>query len=212
MWPHVAGDFAIDCAGQRPAWWFIESPVFAAGRCGTADTFGALRPLLDSPDGDVRLAAESALTSLTFVGEDGSPELPSPTTPAGWDAWYREHRGESRAEWAARRLGDTASYPLQLEAAEYLSQLKDRRWLPALRAAAAAHPSAWVRLGAARGVAEFEPAEAIAFLARELNHRDLWICVRALEALNTLTGQSLAFDFRVPSERARAVDAFAVTR
>ena len=144
--------------------------------------------MLDSSDQQVRLAAESALASLTFVGENGSPELASPATPAAWDAWYRAHRGESRAEWAARRLRDTAPYPLQEEAAEYLSQLKDRRWLPVLRAAAAAHPSAWVRIGAARGVAEFERPQAIAFLKRELNHRDLWICVSALEALNKLTG------------------------
>ena len=81
-----------------------------------------------------------------------------------------------------------------------------------LRAATAAHPSAWVRIGAARGVAEFERPQAIAFLKRELNHRDLWICVSALGALNKLTGQSLVFDFRVPSERKRAIDAFAATQ
>jgi hypothetical protein len=52
----------------------------------------------------------------------------------------------------------------------------------------------------------------IAFLKRELNHRDLWICVRALEALNKLTGQSLVFDFRIPSERKRAIEAFAATQ
>lgn len=170
-----------------------------------------LRPMLDSPDQDVRLVAESALAMLTFVGENGSPELASPTTPAGWDAWYRERGGESRTEWAARRLRDTASYPLQLEAAEYLSQLKDRRLLPLLRDAAAAHPSAWARIAAARGVAEFDRPQAIAFLKRELNHRDLWICVAALETLNKLTGQSLVFDFRIPSERKRAIEAFAAT-
>jgi hypothetical protein len=104
-----------------------------------------------------------------------------------------------------------ASHPLQLDAAEYLSRLRD----PALVAGTACRGgSASVGLGAHRrraGRCGFDRTQAIAFLRRELTHRDLWICVRALEALNRLTGQSLAFDFRVPSERRRAVEAFAAT-
>jgi len=207
----MAGDFAINCAARWPEWWFAANPVSATGLCGTADAFGKLRAMLDSPDEGVRLSADTALTTLTFVGESGSPELAAPTSPAAWDAWYHGRRHESRAEWAARRLLDTTVHPLQREAAEYLGGLKDRRWLSALRAAAAAHPSAWVRISAARGVAEFNRAEAIALLKRELNHRDLWICAAALAALNELTQQSLVFDFKVPPERKRAVDAFAAT-
>jgi hypothetical protein len=101
---------------------------------------------------------------------------------------------------------------LQFEAAEYLSRLKDRRWLPLLRDAAATHPSAWARVAAARGVAQFDRTQALAFLKWELNHRDLWICAAAVGALNKLTGQSLAFDFRIPSERNRAINAFAAAR
>ena len=69
-----------------------------------------------------------------------------------------------------------------------------------------------MRISAARGLAEFDRAEAIALLKRELNHRDLWICAAALAALNELTGQSLVFDFKVPPERKRAVEAFAATQ
>jgi hypothetical protein len=210
-WPPSAIGFT-NCAARQPEWWFRDNPGFAAGICGTADAFKELRAMLVDTDEDVRLVAESALTMLTFVGENGSPELASPATPADWDAWYREHRSESRAEWAARRLRDAAPYPLQLEAAEYLARLRDRRWLPTLRAAAAGHPSAWARVYAARGVADFDRAEAVAFLKRELNNRDLWICAAAVEALNRLTGQRATFDFRIPSERTRAIDAFAATR
>jgi hypothetical protein len=106
-WPRMGGHSAINCASRWPDWWFAANPVLAPGLCGTAEAFGKLRAMLDSPDEDVRLSADTALTTLTFVGESGSPELAAPTSSGAWDAWYRNRRRESRAEWAARRLLDT---------------------------------------------------------------------------------------------------------
>jgi hypothetical protein len=193
----------------RPA---SEQRIMEMGICGSAESFVPLRALVDSANKPTRALAASALRRLTFVGEWKSPELASPATPAGWDAWYQTHRRESRAEWAVHRLRDSTIHALQENAAMYLRQLNDPRWLPDLRRAAERHPSALARINAALAVADVDRAEGLALVRRELFHRYPWICQVAVAALNELTGRSELFDCLYPSDRERASELFIAPR
>ncbi|MGH9201708.1 MAG: HEAT repeat domain-containing protein, partial [Vicinamibacterales bacterium] len=178
------------------------------GNCGNAATFMKLRPLLDSSDREVRIRALNALIRLTFVGYEGS-ELSWRATPADWDAWHERRRRDSREEWAARQLLE--NQPGAVYAADYLRRLNDRRVLRQLRRAAS-RPDGSLRVAAARGIAQFNRAEGIALLRRELENRQPRICSEALAALNELTNGHGRYDFNEPADRERAVAQYATVR
>ena len=179
------------------------------GKCGSAESYRVLRPLLESWDERLRRSAMNAIYGLTFEGDERSWMSPR-STPAQWDRWFDAHTGESRRTWAERQLRrnrrDSAFIPYY--AADYLRRSDDPQVLPALRRAASG-TDAMVRVLAARGVAQFDRAEGVALLKRELANRDPERCKEALYALNELTDHHYAFDFHVPAERQQAIAAYA---
>jgi HEAT repeat protein len=184
----------------------------ALGRCGSAESYRVLRPLLESTDEQLRRSAINAIYGLTFDGdEDSWKSLRS--TPAQWDRWFDAHKGESRRTWAERQLRrnrrDAAFIPYH--AVDYLRRSDDPQVLPALRRAASG-TDAMVRVLAARGIAQFDRAEGVALLKRELANRDPVRSKEALTALNELTDHHYAFDFYIPAERQQAITAYAAVR
>jgi len=178
--------------------------ALAAGNCGEAGAFMKLRPLIESRDERIRVAALNALFALTFGGqEDG--EITWRATPAEWDRWYERHKSESRRLWAERQIRDRRK--AALFAVDYLRRTNDPQTLPALRRAASSRESL-VRITAARGIAQFDRTEGIALLKRELENRHPKRCAEALAALNELTNHDYEFDFHVPAERRQAIEAF----
>ena len=69
-----------------------------------------------------------------------------------------------------------------------------------------------VRVLAARGIAQFDRAEGVALLKRELANRDPERSTEALRALNELTDHHYTFDFYRPAERQQAIATYAAIR
>jgi HEAT repeat protein len=204
---HVVNWFAAHClASELP---LLEKHLdltsldglAAMTGCASEAAFRRIRPFLDSPDRTTRARALGALTMLTFVGMEGT-ELSWQATPAEWDAWYRRRGRESREQWAIRQIRQDR--PGASRAAAYLAALNQRRLLPELRRATAGSNAA-VRVVAARAIAEFERAEGVALLKRELEHRAPGICAAAVAALNERTDHHFYFNFQNPAERAKAI-------
>jgi HEAT repeat protein len=172
------------------------------GKCGSAETFLTLRRQLDSTDERIRREAMYAIAELTFQGY----EFSSRATPDEVDRWYESHKGESRRMWAERLIRE--NQPRAWAAADYLRRMSDPQVLPALRHATSS-PNAAVRVIAARGIAQFNRAEGVALLKRELVNRDPWVCTSAVTALNELTDHHYTFDFLIPAEREKAIAAYA---
>jgi hypothetical protein len=145
----------------------------------------------------------NAIVGLTFEGWDASDVS---WTPAEWDRWYDTHKGESRHTWADRQL--RGNRPGAYFAVDYLRRSNDPQVLPALRRAASGS-NAMVRVLAARGIAQFDRAESVALLKRELANRDPQRGSEALTALNELTDHHYTFDFHIPAERQQAIAAYA---
>jgi hypothetical protein len=182
---------------------------FAYINCGDAAAFPKLRGFLTS-DPMTRWASV-ALSRLTF--RPGGPDADIPTiTAAEWDAWYQKHRRESRKQWAITAVREPER-PGSFHAAafDYLRRQNDRRWLADFRRGATSEQYA-TRIAAVRGIAQFERVEGIALLRRELNHRSGDAFSSAVDALNALTGQYLDFDFTLPKERQRAIEAYSSAR
>jgi hypothetical protein len=175
----------------------------ALGKCGSAESYRVLRPLLESWDEQLRRSAMNAIVGLTFEGWDASDVS---WTPAEWDRWYDTHKGESRHTWADRQL--RGNRPGAYFAVDYLRRSNDPQVLPALRRAASGS-NAMVRVLAARGIAQFDRAESVALLKRELANRDPQRGSEALTALNELTDHHYTFDFHIPAERQQAIAAYA---
>jgi HEAT repeat protein len=200
---------ALDCAIDLPRLEsrlgvsFDDVVMYGIAFCGDSGSFAKVRPFLASANQPVRDRAKFVLTSLTFQGE----LEPTPRTPAGWDAWYERHRTSSRSEWAVRCLTEGMDWQRQPGAVNYLGRLKDRQWLPQFHAAAASRHYE-VRIAAAEAISQFDPQAARALLRRELGNRQIRACLLAAGALNRVTRQVLEFDFRLPSERQRAVGAY----
>ena len=184
----------------------------ALGKCGSAESYRVLRPLLESTDEQLRRSAINAIYGLTFETADAAGRLLR-STPAQWDRWFDTHKGELRRTWAERQLRrnrrDAAFIPYH--AVDYLRRSDDQQVLPALRRAASG-TDAIVRVLAARGIAQFDRAEGVALLKRELANRDPQRCSEALTALNELTDHHYTFDFHIPAERQQAIAAYAAVR
>jgi hypothetical protein len=146
-----------------------------------------------------------AIAELTFQGY----EFSSRATPDEVDRWYESHKGESRRMWAERLIRE--NQPRAWAAADYLRRMNDPQVLRTLRQATSS-PNAAVRVIAARGIAQFNRAEGVALLKRELANRDPLRCAQALTALNELTDHHYAFDFNIPAEGQQAIAAYAAVR
>jgi len=177
----------------------------ALGKCGSAETFLTLRPLLDSSDERTRRAAASALYMLTFEGSDDA-EVTWRGSTADWDRWYERHKNEPRRTWAERQLRNNRGGAYM--AIDYLRRTNDPQVLPTLRRAAVS-ATAEIRILAARGIATFDRSESIALLKREFENRNPQRSAEALSALNELTDRHDVFDFHVPAERQQAVATYA---
>ena len=181
----------------------------ALGKCGSAESYRMLRPLLESTDEQLRRSAIYAIYGLTFDGDENS-WMSLRSTPVEWDRWFDAHKGESRRTWAERQLRRNRQNTAFISyfAVDYLRRSNDPQILPALRRAASG-TDAMVRVLAARGIAQFDRAEAVALLKRELANRDPERSTEALRALNELTDHHYSFDFYRPGERQQAIAAYA---
>jgi hypothetical protein len=209
------------CAGWNPDPLFMgeDVPDLSAlsqlSSCGEAAAFEQLRLLVGSTKPTVRFPANQALRTLTFTAQQFD-EVPARGWADDWDAWYRTHKSESRAQWAGRRLrevqrADHSDVPNMIAAIDYLASLDDTAWRDAILQVADARLFE-LRIAAARAITTWDVETGIALLVRELRNRQLAACEAAVSALAGLTGQKIEFDFKIPEERDRATRIYSAVR
>jgi HEAT repeat protein len=178
-----------------------EAAAALLARFGTPDDAAQVRQLLDVVDDPyVHGGLLRALGRLTFVATHSSGDLPE------WDAWYAQHRDETRVEWAldALRRAEEGSFlaglwPVQV-AMPYLAALGDARVVDHLERATDSRR--WgVRVEAARAILTFDRAKGMRLLIRELTGRSYEACMTAHWTLNRLVGERRDIDCRSPAAR-----------
>jgi hypothetical protein len=130
--------------------------------------------------------------------------------PAYWDAWWKNHVGRTRVQWAREAL---VREPLRSKlvkhdtapsrAAEFL--LANQGLSPALVGELALHRSWYVRLVAADAVARADERSGARLFIRELSNRYVAACASANYRLESLVRRRYQFDCFDPGQRQQAI-------
>lgn len=168
-----------------------HAAILALGELGLPDTVPACLKALESPDKFLREHAVLALDRLTFHREEeyryDRPPSEQKEGLAAWKAWWDEHRGKPRSDWAAE--GRDSDIPdLRRYAIEEAAKSRDPRALPIL-IAALEDDDRNARAAATDGLAAFPSEEAVQAAIGRLEDRDWEPRCAAIRALRAVLGK-----------------------